>query len=91
MPSLGQALSGVLKEYGWEQPIERYRALTIWDQVVGPSLARHCKAVEVKGETRYVVARNPSWRNEISFQKNDILHAINKELKTHVLKDIRIR
>lgn len=91
MPSLGQALSEVLKESGWEEPIERYRALILWDRVVGPSIARHCKAVEIKGETLYVSTANPAWRSEISFQKNDILRAINKDLKTHFLKDIRFQ
>ena len=91
MPSIGQAISEALKESGWEEPVERYRAMLLWDQVVGPSLARHCKAVEIKGETLYVSAESPAWRSEISFQKNDILHAINKELKTHFLKDIRFQ
>lgn len=89
MPSLGQAISAVLKETGWEEPVERHRALILWDKVVGPSLARHCKAVEIKGETLYVSTANSAWRSEISFQKNEILHAINKELKTHFLKDLR--
>ncbi len=91
MPSLGQAISNVLKESGWEEPVERHRALILWDQVVGPQLARHCKAVEIKGETLYVSAANPAWRSEISFQKDDILQAINKNLKTHFLKDIRLQ
>ena len=91
MPSLGQAISEVLKESGWEEPVERHRAMLLWDRVVGPYLARHCHAVEIRDETLYVSVANPAWRSEISFQKNDILQAINKNLKTHFIKDIRFQ
>ena len=89
MPSLGQAISEVVKEFGWEEPLERHRALILWDQVVGPALASHCQAVEIRGETLYVSAANPAWRSEISFQKNDILREINKNLKKHFITGIR--
>ena len=91
MPSLGQVISEALKESGWEEPVERHQAMLIWDKVVGRHFARHCHAVEIKGETLYVSVTNPAWRSEISFQKNDILQAINKNLKTHFIKDIRFQ
>lgn len=89
--SLGQAISEVVKESGWEEPLERHRALIVWEQVVGPYLASHCHAVEIRGETLYVSVANPAWRSEVSFLKNDILQGINQNLKTHLIKDIRFQ
>lgn len=89
MPSLGEAIAGVIKKHGWEKAVEKHRAVAFWRQAVGPSLARHCQAVEVRGDTLYVSVKSPAWRNEISFHKEDILQAINQQLEKHLIKDLR--
>lgn len=89
MPSLADSIKGVLKERGWEKTIDKYLAVSLWEETVGPTMARHCQAVEIKGNTILVKASTPSWRNEIAFYKDEILRELNQKISATEIKDIR--
>jgi len=89
MPSLGEAISGLLKEQGLEDTVRLHQAVNLWAEVVGPVIARNCRAVQVKGRTLFVKVGSAAWRNELAFQKDDILQAINEKIGTPILKDVR--
>ena len=89
MTSLGKALSVLLEESGLEQGVRAQRAVSLWSRAVGPAVARNCTAVRVEGETLLVRAKSAAWRNEISFQKNDILDTLNRALGSSAISDIR--
>lgn len=89
MTSLGEAISGLLKEYGLEEAVQLHQATNHWEEVVGTDIARNCLALGVKGHTLYIRARNAAWRNEIAFQKDDILQGINERIGSPLLKDLR--
>ena len=89
MARLGDLISNVVDERGWEKQLKQQSALALWDQVVGPSLAKHCKAVEIANDTLMIEAKGPAWRSEISFRKDSILADLNKHLQPFQIKDIR--
>lgn len=89
MLSLGEAIKGLLKDYGLDKAVKLHQATFLWKEVVGPAIARHSSAVDVKGETLFIRARSAAWRNEIAFQKDEILQAINERIGSSLLKDIR--
>lgn len=89
MARLGDLITNVVEERGWEKPLKQQSALALWDQVVGPSLAQKCKAVEVTGDTLIIKAKGSAWRSEISFRKDEILADLNKHLAPYQIKDIR--
>lgn len=89
MLSLGKAISGLLKHYGLNEAVQLHRATILWEEVVGPTIAKHSWAIEVKGHTLLVKAGTPTWRNEIAFQKDEILQAINEKIGSPLIKDIR--
>lgn len=89
MGSLGQAIAEAIKERGWEATLEQHRAFSRWEEVVGPYLAKHCRPEKVKRGTLYLSTDSQAWRNELSFQKDDILLAINRGLNPRPIKDIR--
>ena len=89
MASLGDILAHVVSERGWQKPLQMQMAVALWDNIVGPSVALNCRAVEVQGETLVVAAKNAAWRSEISFRKDDIMAELNKQLHPLQIKDIR--
>ena len=89
MVSLGQAIKTLLRRHGLEEAVRVHRATNLWSEVVGKSIARHCRASKMDGGTLYVHARSAAWRNEIAFQKDAILKALNSKLGAQLVKDIR--
>ena len=91
MLSLGDAISGLLKDYGLDKAVRLHRATFLWAETVGPVIANHSRAVGIKGHTLLVKAGSPTWRNEIAFQKDEIIHAINEKIGSQLVKDILFR
>lgn len=91
MLSLGDSISGVLKAYGLFESVQLHQAVVIWEEIVGPSVAKHIRAVEVKGRTLLVKTDNPAWRTEIAFQKDELLRIINEKIGPDTIRDIRFR
>lgn len=91
MQSLGATIRKLIKEYGLEGTIQAGAALNVWNDVVGPRLAKNCTAVRIRGKTLYVKAKNAAWRNEVSLQKETILEEMNRQIGTNLLEDISIQ
>ena len=91
MLSLGEAINDLLRVYGIDEAVHLHRATILWEEVVGPTIAQNSKALEVKGKTLFVKTRSSAWRNEIAFQKDEILKAINDKIGLNLIKDIRLR
>lgn len=89
MQELGQIIRKVLKDRGWENAVDLNRAIAVWAEVVGDRVARNCRAVEIKKNILYVRAKNAAWKSEVSFLKDEILSALNENIKSTQLKDIR--
>ena len=89
MARLGDLLSQLVSDRGWEKPLQLQAAVALWPAIVGPALAANCWAVEVQGDTLLVKAKNSAWRSEISFRKEAILADLNRQIHPFEIKDIR--
>ena len=57
-----------------------------WEQVVGKKISEATKIVKIQNKTIYIKCKNPSWKNELQYQKKEILNKIKKE--TNKIKNI---
>ncbi|MBN2281322.1 MAG: DUF721 domain-containing protein [Candidatus Marinimicrobia bacterium] len=81
----------LIKRYGIESEVRQHEALFIWEKVVGESIARHSKAKKISYGKLIVHVDSPVWRNELIFQKSEILNKINHLLKGTNITDIILR
>lgn len=81
----------LIKKYGIETPVKQNEALFLWPKVVGENIAKHTKAEKISYGKLIVRVDSPVWRNELLFQKNDILNKINNLLKGTNINDIVLR
>ncbi len=91
MHSLRDSISGILKAYGLYEPVQLHQAVVLWEKIVGPTVAKHIRAVEVRGRTLLVKTDNPAWRTELAFQKDELLRIINEKIGPNTIRDIRFR
>ena len=89
MEKLEKAIKKTLTETGIEKHIEKGNAMLLWSSIVGKKIDKETETKSIKNGVLTVKASNPIWRNELMFQKKDIIQKINKNLKKTIIRDIR--
>ncbi len=88
MEQIGNILSKFLYELGIDRPVMKYRALTMWPEIVGERISNVTEAKRLTDGKMFVKVQNDSWRNELTFYKQEIIQKINKEIGLKIVKDI---
>ena len=89
MIRLKTVLERTLKETGSQEMVTQGKAITLWPKVVGKEISKVTEATYLKKGVIFVKTENPAWRNELIFQKEEIINKINSLLKKKIIKDIR--
>ena len=64
---------------------------TIWKNIVGNTIAKNTEIQKFKNGKITVKTSNPIWRNELIFQKEDLLNRLKKEEPELNIKEIEFR
>jgi len=89
--SINTALEKMLKQIKISNIVHQWQAVTRWDAIVGEPIAKHAKAVKVAYGKLYVAVDSPAWRNELLFQKQELLDRVNSHLTDAKIKEIILR
>ena len=89
METLKTVLEKTLKETGTEEVIVKGRAITLWSEVAGKEIGKATQASHIERGILFVKTESPVWRNELMFQKIEIINRINNQLKKTTVKDIK--
>lgn len=87
--SLKTAIDSFLRNTGLEKGVAQNTALLIWSGIVGGVIAQNTSAESVEHGILIVRVTTPTWRQELQFQKKDIIEKLNRKLGKHTIKDIR--
>ncbi|MCG8344147.1 MAG: DUF721 domain-containing protein [Chlorobiales bacterium] len=74
--------------YGMKGAKEEHHALKVWQNVVGETIAKMTEVEKFVRGILYVRVHNPSWRNELSFRKKNIIGKLNEAVGKAMVKDI---
>ena len=88
---IGRAVQKLLQKFAIEKPVRQHEVFFQWEEIVGEAIARHTKPEEIKFDKLYIRVDSPVWRNELVFQKGQILDKINQRLKNAQIKEIVLR
>jgi len=72
-----------------EKGVAQNRALIIWEETVGPTIANNTKPEAVSHGVLTIKVKTPAWRQELQFQKADIIKKLNHRLGKNTIKEIR--
>ena len=80
MIKLSQSISGLLKQTKFS-PLFIGNLQNQWEKIVGSKIANVTDVIKIQNNTLYIKCKNPTWKNELQFQKNELLKKIQKETK----------
>ena len=89
MQHIAGAIKNLLRKTGLEKAVAKQNALEMWSTVVGKNVAKNTSAESIEHGMLLVRVTTPAWRQELQFQKKEIINSINKELRQKINKDIK--
>ena len=84
-------LSEYLKGSNFEQINNTINLNKLWKKIVGKTIAQNTEIVDIKHGKILIKTTNPIWRNELIFQKEDLLKRLKKEESKLNIKEIDFR
>jgi len=81
-------LRELISDLGIEKRLAETRVCQIWKEVVGEGLSRETAVVSIKRGRLFVKVRTPSWRNELTFLRSQIISKLNRRVGKKVVREI---
>ena len=89
--SIKKILSDYLKGSDFTQINNTINLNKSWKKIVGKTIAQNTEIVDIKHGKILVKTSNSIWRNELIFQKEDLLNRMKKENLGLNIKEIEFR
>ena len=86
---LSQILQRLLREGGFETPLNQKRLVESWSKVAGPTVALYTSETFIKNQTLFVKLLNPALRQDLLMMCSQLICRLNAEVGSQVITDIR--
>lgn len=81
----------VLRSIGLETPLNEWRAVSAWPEIMGGSVARETVDVRIYNQVMYVRIRSAAMRASLFMQRPALVRKINEYVKATVISEIVFR
>jgi predicted nucleic acid-binding Zn ribbon protein len=89
--SLGDALRKFLDQSQLKSSIQALQIEEVWEQIMGKTVARYTDKINIHGQTLFVNTTVAALRQELLYQKENIIKRVNEALGEKVIKEVVIR
>ena len=89
--SIKNLLSDYFKGSDFEEINETININKTWNKIVGKTISKQTEITSIKNGKIIIKTSNPIWRNELTFQKEDLLKRLKKEEPKINIKEIEFR
>lgn len=89
--SIGMIIRKFMREEGLESPLNEYRLIQSWKDVLGPGIAAYTGDLFIKNQTLYVHITSPVIRQELMMGREAIVRNLNKHVGAQVIANIIFR
>ena len=89
--SIKTVMSDYFKGTNFKEINQAINISTVWKNIVGNTIAKNTEIQKFKNGKITVKTSNPIWRNELIFQKEDLLNRLKKEEPELNIKEIEFR
>ncbi|MBN2058529.1 MAG: DUF721 domain-containing protein [Candidatus Saganbacteria bacterium] len=88
-----QRISEILGELnnGLGDTVKLCNLLGLWQGVVDERVGKHTQAIKIRNRILFVSTSSPTWAQELTFLKHDIIEKFNKAAGQEAIRDIRFR
>ena len=88
--TLDSVLAEWIRENGLEKPLLEHRVVEQWGEILGKTIARYTRDIEMKDGMLRVRITNAALRQELFEQRFRLIQKLNDAVGGDVVKDIRL-
>ncbi len=85
---LKDVLQDFIKEEGLEEGLLRQRLFTLWDEMLGVTVAKNTRNKYMKGRTLFVQLNSSVVRNQLFMMRQDIVNELNKRMGKSLIDEL---
>ncbi|OGQ78323.1 MAG: hypothetical protein A3F90_01720 [Deltaproteobacteria bacterium RIFCSPLOWO2_12_FULL_60_19] len=85
---VGEILDQSLKRLELAGQLSDYGVWPIWNDKVGPTIARNAQPEKIRNGTLFVKVSSPIWMQQLHYMKDTIADKLNQELGREAVKNI---
>ncbi len=89
--SIAELVRVMCREEGLETPLNEYRLVQAWSQVLGPAVRSYTKELFIRNQVLYVSVTSSVLRQELLMNRKSLVHKLNSHVKAQVITDIVFR
>ena len=86
--TLKEVINELLESYKLSDKLKEVRLIDSWEKVVGKLINKHTKNLYIKKKVLFVKLDSSALRNELSYARQKIIKALNKEADEEVIENI---
>ncbi|MFJ1322746.1 DUF721 domain-containing protein [Capnocytophaga canis] len=88
---LSSVIKQIIQQNKLEYGLHKVEVQEIWARIMGISIAKYTKSVELKGDVLYIELSSPALSEELTYGKETIVRSINEEIGKEVVKKLVFR
>lgn len=85
---VGDVIRRLLRQEGLETPLNEYRLVDAWKDVVGPAIARYTTNLYIKNQILYVHLSSSVLRQELMMSRQVLVRNLNAQVGSQVIVNI---
>lgn len=88
---IGEVIRKFLRQSGLESPLNEFRLVDAWRDVVGPTIAKYTLNLYIRNQTLFVHLSSSVLRQELQMQREMLVRHLNEKVGASVIVDIVFR
>jgi hypothetical protein len=89
--SIGDALKGFIKKSNLKNGIRAIQIEEVWEQLMGKTIAKYTDKIEIINNTLFIRTSVGTLKNELMFQKQQIIDRVNETFGENVISNVVIQ
>ena len=88
---IGEMISKFFRQNGLESPLNEYRLVQAWKEVVGPAITKYTSNLYIKNQILYVHLTSSVIRQELMMGRDILVRNLNEKVGAQVIVNIIFR
>lgn len=86
--SIRDVMYQYLRENGLEMPLNEYRIIQAWNDVLGDAISRNTKDLRIYNQVLYVTIESSALKNELLMRRTGLIKILNERVGAQVITKI---
>lgn len=88
--SVGDAIRQFLKKSRLKGSLQALQIQQVWEELMGKTIARYTDKIEINNHTLFITTDTAPLKQELLYQKNNIMLRVNEALGENVITEVVI-